>query len=46
MLLRIECSDKEVAAKIVASGEDLDGVVEMQQRMARMRDSVREKLGA
>lgn len=30
----------------LASGEDLDGVIEMQQRMARMRDSVREKLGA
>lgn len=30
----------------LASGEDLDGVVEMQQRMARMRDSVREKLEA
>ncbi|MBN9363030.1 MULTISPECIES: MarR family transcriptional regulator [unclassified Devosia] len=28
----------------LASGEDLDGVIEMQQRMARMRDSVREKL--
>lgn len=30
----------------LASGEDLDGVVEMQQRMAKMRDSVREKLEA
>lgn len=30
----------------LASGEDLDGVVEMQQRMARMRDSVRGKLEA
>jgi len=30
----------------LASGEDLDGVIEMQQRMARMRDRVREKLGA
>lgn len=30
----------------LASGQDLDGVVEMQQRMARMRDSVREKLEA
>ena len=29
----------------MASGESLDGVVEMQQRMARMRDSVRGKLG-
>ncbi|OEO29109.1 hypothetical protein VW23_027080 [Devosia insulae DS-56] len=28
----------------LASGEDLDGVIEMQQRMAKMRDSVREKL--
>ena len=30
----------------LASGEDLDGVIEMQQRMARMRDSVRAKLEA
>lgn len=30
----------------LASGEDLDGVIEMQQRMARMRDNVREKLEA
>lgn len=30
----------------LASGEDLDGVIEMQQRMARMRDSVRKKLEA
>ena len=29
----------------LASGEDLDGVIEMQQRMAMMRDAVREKLG-
>ena len=29
----------------LASGEDLDGVIEMQQRMARMRDNVRDKLG-
>ncbi|MDC9823158.1 MarR family transcriptional regulator [Devosia sp. ZB163] len=28
----------------LASGEDLDGVIEMQQRMSRMRDSVRAKL--
>lgn len=28
-----------------ASGEDLAGVIEMQQRMAKMRDSVRGKLG-
>ena len=28
----------------LASGADQDGVIEMQQRMARMRDSVREKL--
>lgn len=28
----------------LASGEELDGVIEMQQRMAKMRDSVREKL--
>ncbi|KQW79353.1 hypothetical protein ASC89_13795 [Devosia sp. Root413D1] len=30
----------------LASGEDIDGVMEMQQRMARMRDSVRAKLEA
>ena len=29
----------------LASGESLDGVVEMQQRMAKMRDNVRGKLG-
>lgn len=29
----------------LASGETLDGVVEMQQRMAKMRDNVRGKLG-
>lgn len=29
----------------MASGEGLDGVIEMQQRMAKMRDAVREKLG-
>jgi DNA-binding MarR family transcriptional regulator len=28
----------------MASGEDLGGVIEMQQRMARMRDAVREKM--
>ena len=28
----------------LASGENLDGVIEMQQRMSRMRDSVRAKL--
>ena len=28
----------------LASGETLDGVIEMQQRMAKMRDSVRDKL--
>jgi len=28
----------------MASGEDLDGVIEMQQRMARMRDAVRERV--
>lgn len=28
----------------LASGENLDGVIEMQQRMAKMRDSVRDKL--
>jgi DNA-binding MarR family transcriptional regulator len=28
----------------LASGEELGGVVEMQQRMARMRDAVREKM--
>jgi MarR family transcriptional regulator, organic hydroperoxide resistance regulator len=29
----------------LASGESLDGVIEMQQRMTRMRDNVRGKLG-
>lgn len=29
----------------LASGEDLDGVIEMQQRMAKMRDNVRDRLG-
>lgn len=28
----------------LASGEELGGVIEMQQRMARMRDAVREKM--
>ncbi len=40
-------SDGQMAAVelAMASGEDLDGVIEMQQRMAKMRDAVREKLG-
>ena len=39
-------ADGQIAAVelAMASGEDLDGVIEMQQRMAKMRDSVREKL--
>lgn len=55
-VLDIEITDKGLALKAdgqmaavelaLASGEDLDGVMEMQQRMARMRDSVREKLEA
>ncbi len=31
--------------RALASGEDLDGVIEMQQRMAKMRDNVRDRLG-
>lgn len=40
-------ADGQIAAVelAMASGEDLDGVIEMQQRMAMMRDAVREKLG-
>ena len=40
-------ADGQIAAVelAMASGEDLDGVIEMQQRMAKMRDAVREKLG-
>lgn len=40
-------ADGQIAAVelAMASGEDLDGVMEMQQRMAKMRDAVREKLG-
>jgi DNA-binding MarR family transcriptional regulator len=40
-------ADGQIAAVelAMASGEDLDGVIEMQQRMAKMRDNVREKLG-
>lgn len=55
-VLDIEITDKGLTLKAdgqmaavelaLASGEDLDGVMEMQQRMARMRDSVREKLEA
>lgn len=55
-VLDVEITDKGVALKAdgqmaavelaMASGEDLDGVIEMQQRMARMRDSVRDKLEA
>lgn len=53
-VLDVEITDKGLKLKAdgqlaavelaLASGEDLDGVIEMQQRMARMRDSVREKL--
>ena len=40
-------ADGQIAAVelAMASGEDLDGVIEMQQRMAKMRDAVRERLG-
>lgn len=53
-VLDIEITDAGLALKAegqlaavelsLASGEDLDGVIEMQQRMAKMRDSVREKM--
>lgn len=55
-VLDIEITDAGLALKAdgqmaavelaLASGEDLDGVIEMQQRMAKMRDSVRAKLEA
>ena len=42
----LEAEGRMAAVELaLASGENLDGVVEMQQRMAKMRDSVREKLG-
>lgn len=45
--LALKADGQLAAAELaLASGEDLDGVIEMQQRMARMRDSVREKLEA
>lgn len=53
-VLDVEITDAGLALKAdgqlaavelsMASGEDLDGVIEMQQRMAKMRDSVREKM--
>ncbi len=43
--LKLKAEGQMAAVELaLASGEDLDGVVEMQQRMARMRDNVREKL--
>jgi len=55
-VLDVEITDAGLALKAdgqlaavelaLASGEDLDGVMEMQRRMAKMRDSVRAKLEA
>ena len=55
-VLDVAITDKGLALKAdgqmaavelaLASGEDLEGVIEMQQRMARMRDSVAGKLQA
>jgi MarR family transcriptional regulator, organic hydroperoxide resistance regulator len=45
--LKLKADGQMAAVELaLASGEDLDGVIEMQQRMAKMRDSVREKLEA
>ncbi len=44
--LKLKADGQMAAMELaLASGEDLDGVIEMQQRMAKMRDAVREKLG-
>jgi MarR family transcriptional regulator, organic hydroperoxide resistance regulator len=44
--LKLKADGQMAAVELaMASGEDLDGVVEMQQRMAKMRDAVRERLG-
>lgn len=44
--LKLKSDGRMAAVELaMASGEDLDGVIEMQQRMAKMRDAVREKLG-
>ena len=44
--LKLKADGQMAAVELaMASGEDLDGVIEMQQRMAKMRDAVREKLG-
>ncbi|MDF2981563.1 MAG: transcriptional regulator, MarR family [Devosia sp.] len=43
--LALKADGKLAAVELaLASGEDLDGVIEMQRRMAKMRDSVRAKL--
>ena len=45
--LALKADGKLAAVELaLASGEDLDGVIEMQRRMAKMRDSVRTKLEA
>jgi DNA-binding MarR family transcriptional regulator len=45
--LALKADGKLAAVELaLASGEDLDGVMEMQRRMAKMRDSVRAKLEA
>ncbi|RYE44997.1 MAG: MarR family transcriptional regulator [Hyphomicrobiales bacterium] len=45
--LALKADGKLAAVELaLASGEDLDGVIEMQRRMAKMRDSVRAKLEA
>ena len=44
--LKLKADGQMAAMELaLASGDDLDGVIEMQQRMAKMRDAVREKLG-
>ena len=43
--LKLRADGQMAAVELaLASGEDLDGVIDMQQRMAKMRDNVRQKL--
>jgi DNA-binding MarR family transcriptional regulator len=43
--LKLKADGQMAAVELaMASGEDLNGVIEMQQRMAKMRDAVRERL--
>jgi DNA-binding MarR family transcriptional regulator len=43
--LKLKAAGQMAAVELsMASGEDLDGVIQMQQRMAKMRDAVREKI--